>query len=121
MKKKNRQKFLVALGGVFVGAINGFFASGGGMLAVPIFEKFGKIENRKAHATAVLTMLPICVVSAIGYFATNTVDYSVLWPVMAGTIAGGIVGTVLLSKLKNSIISVIFGVLMLFAGIVMII
>ena len=121
MKEKNKKKFLVATGGLLVGIVNGFFGAGGGMLAVPILKTFGKIESKKAHATTVLTMLPICLISAVGCAISGTIDIGVLWPVLIGTVAGGIVGTMVLSRLKNNVISVIFGALMLCAGIILIV
>ena len=52
MKKK------ALLWGVPIGFINGFFASGGGIIAVLILQKFFSLEEKKAHATSIMIILP---------------------------------------------------------------
>ena len=55
MKKKNnlKQWLLDAIFGSIIGFINGFLGGGGGMVAVPLLEKIKKLDNKKAHATAI--------------------------------------------------------------------
>lgn len=106
--------------GLGVGGINGFFGAGGGMLVVPIFEHFLQVETKRAHATAVLTILPLCVVSAITYIFSGTgINISIL-PVAVGVVIGGVIGSILLVSLKNKIISFLFNIVMIIAGILMI-
>ena len=46
-----------------IGFLNGFFGSGGGVLAVGAMTRLGE-EEKRAHASAILAILPLCVVSA---------------------------------------------------------
>ena len=123
MKKEltKAQIALAVLSGVGVGFINGFLGAGGGMLVVPVLKFILKKEPKVAHATAVLVMLPICVVSGVSYLLNGHMDYNSLWQVAIGTFFGGLFGTVLMSKLRSSFVVVLFSVVMIGAGIFMIV
>ena len=51
--------------GLIIGFINGFFGGGGGMVCVPVLNNFVSLTDKKSHATAILIMLPLCVVSLL--------------------------------------------------------
>ena len=103
------------LGGLSVGIANSVFGGGGGMLAVPILRKFG-LEERKAHATAILVILPVSFLSFLVYFYKRLYDLSVLVPTALGVTAGGALGAVLLNKLPSKAVGIVFAQLQLFAG-----
>lgn len=117
MKEKSDLKLITALIGGLCGVANGFFGGGGGMIAVPLMIYALKIKTKVAHATAILVILPITVVSAIIYTAKGSLDFNLLIPVGLGVTAGGIIGAKLLGKLKVKAVTVIFSLVMLFAGI----
>ena len=95
--------------GIIIGFVNGLFGAGGGSLLVPALEKFAKFETRKAHATTVAVILPLCIVSAIVYTWGVDVDWrAALW-VSAGGVAGGVIGAKLLSKLSGAWLNILFG------------
>ena len=102
-----------------MGFINGFLGAGGGMLLVPFLTLFLKMEPRRAHATAIFIILPICITSAVFYLVHGIFDFGVFLPATIGTIIGGLVGSVLLCKLKNNVISAIFSFLLVGAGLYM--
>ena len=49
MNSKKGKNIKLALSGVAVGAVNGMFGAGGGMLAVPLLKRVG-LTQREAHA-----------------------------------------------------------------------
>ncbi len=108
---------ICALCGIFVGFFNGFFGGGGGMIVVPLLIFALGLQEKEAHATAILTILPISLVSAIVYIVKGNVDYSSLGLTTIGFILGGVVGAFLLKKLNNKVIRIIFSLLMIVAGI----
>lgn len=113
--------WLSLLGGVFVGVCNGFFGGGGGLIAVPVLAILLKMEEKFAHATAILVILPLSVFSAVVYLISNPLNWlEVLW-VGIGVIYGGIIGALLLKKLSNKALTIIFAVIMLIAGVRMVI
>ena len=102
--------------GVAVGSANGLFGGGGGMLAVPLLQKTG-LNGQKAHATAILVILPVSLFSFLLYAFNGFYDFSVLVPTALGVTFGGLLGAKLLKLLPMKIISVVFAFLQAFAGI----
>ena len=72
--QKIKQKFswLSALGGLAAGIINGLLGAGGGMVVVPMLQRAG-LEPKKAHATSVCVILPVCVFSSVLYLTSGRV------------------------------------------------
>ena len=101
--------------GVAVGSANGLFGGGGGMLAVPLLQKTG-LNGQKAHATAILVILPVSLFSFLLYAFSGFYDFSVLVPTALGVTFGGLLGAKLLKLLPMKIISLIFAFLQAFAG-----
>ncbi len=120
-RHKNKKNILIVFCGTVIGFINGFFGGGGGMVCVPMFEKFLKLKNKEAHATTLCVILPLCIVSSFIYIYKNSLDFIELMLVTGGAIIGGIIGAFLLKKLNSKWIRAIFAIVMLVAGIKMVI
>ncbi|MEG1519762.1 MAG: sulfite exporter TauE/SafE family protein, partial [Clostridia bacterium] len=103
-KKKSsvKQKLIMIASGIATGFANGFFGGGGGMITVPVLAKALKYEEKKAHATALLVILPISIFSSISYIAKGVIEWRTTLFVAAGVIVGGIVGAVFLKKISNN-------------------
>lgn len=106
---------LIYGGGVLVGAVSGFFGGGGGMLCVPLLEAYG-LDCKRAHATALLIILPICIVSASVYIANGYFDATAVLCSVIGVTLGAIVGALALDKLDSKVVAVIFAALMIAVG-----
>lgn len=102
---------------VAVGAINGLFGGGGGMLVVPLFTVLMGLEEKKAHSSAILTILPLSLVSGIIYLVRGDFALYSGGFVTIGVILGGILGTFAMKKLSNNVLAIIFYAVMIFAGI----
>lgn len=102
--------------GALVGAANSLFGGGGGMLAVPLLKNTG-LDDKSAHATAILLILPISLLSFILYFFRGFYNASVLIPTAIGVAAGGAVGAKLLGVLPVKAVNLAFAFLQLLAGI----
>ncbi len=115
---KNSKKTVLfsILTGAFAGLINGLFGGGGGMVVVPMLSTLLKYQSKKAHATAILIILPLSIVSGILYFVFGSFDFNAGIPVIIGAIIGGGVGAFLLSKLSAKWVVYIFCVIMAIAG-----
>jgi len=94
--------------GLIAGFISGFFATGGGMLLVPSFIYFLKIEDKKARATAALCILPMVVTSGIFYYQNNYIDWKLGALCALGGIPGGYLGAQLLKKLDAKYFKIAF-------------
>jgi len=120
MNRKLEVILLIILG-VAVGFVNGFLGAGGGMILVPLMIVITKMQPKIAHATAILVILPVCVSSGIFYIINNAFNLKIFIPCLIGTIIGGVLGTFILSKLKNNVITSIFSIVMIIAGVMMIV
>ena len=110
-KKTNR----LVCGGA-VGAANSLFGGGGGMIAVPLLGKTG-LDEKRAHATAILLILPISWFSFVLYAWRGYFEPSVLIPTALGVTAGGLLGAKLLGKLPVKTVNIVFALLQALAGV----
>ncbi len=112
-----KKKYLFALCGLFSGLVNGLFGAGGGLLAVPTLERIGGLETQKSHATALLAMLPLSIVSIAVYLIRTPFEWESVPFVALGVLPGSFVGARLLGKIPGKWIHRAFCVLMLAAGV----
>ena len=113
-KSKN---FKRVLAGWLTGAVNGLFGGGGGMVAVPILKNMLGYDEKRAHATAILVIAPVCLVSSITYIVNGYFIPSIVIPAAIGTAAGGMLGALMLDKLPTGIVNAVFIAVMIAAGV----
>ncbi|MCR1898221.1 sulfite exporter TauE/SafE family protein [Irregularibacter muris] len=106
--------------GLFTGFINGLFGSGGGTIIVPALVFLFGIEQQKSHATALLIILPLSIISSFIYFNNQLIDYPLTLKVSFGAIFGSYIGAKTLSKIPNKLLRKIFGVFMILAALRMV-
>lgn len=114
-----KKTFYSILIGLISGFINGIFGGGGGMIVVPMLTFILKKEEKIAHATAILIILPLSIVSAVMYIIFGKFNLGVGVPVGIGVILGGVAGALLLKKLSSKWVSFIFCLVMFGAGVKM--
>jgi uncharacterized membrane protein YfcA len=102
--------------GAVAGLCNGLFGSGGGIIVVPSMIYLLKVEEHDAHATAIAVILPLSLASILIYFSNNYFDWNIVWKVCAGSVLGAGLGARLLPKIPVGILSRIFAVFMIMAG-----
>ena len=118
IKQKNSKKALYScLTGVVVGAINGLFGGGGGMVLVPMLEQLLKVPPKNSHATALLIILPVSLVSGAFYALFGSFNITIGLPVLIGTTLGGLLGALALKKISSDLLIIIFNIVMIFAGV----
>ena len=119
MKNKTRL-ILFLVFSMVIGAINGIFGGGGGMLCVPLLKWLLKLDDKSSHATTVLIMAIISVPTLIVYITTLPFDLTSVTFVTLGVVVGGFIGSKLLKKLSNDTINIAFIILMFLASLKMI-
>jgi uncharacterized membrane protein YfcA len=99
------------LSGVLIGFVNGIFGSGGGTVCVYMLEKNG-MEAHKSHASTVLIILCVSIVSAIIYFFKANILWKNVLFASAGGVIGAGCGALLLCKIPEKWLHYIFGAVM---------
>ena len=115
MSTKNNKLF-TAVAGLGIGLINGLLGAGGGMLAVPLLKKMG-LSQKQAHANAVAVILPISILSATMYIFKDYVNLNDSFMYIPTGLLGAVAGTYILKKISPLWLKRIFGGLMVYAGI----
>ena len=106
-----------ALAGGAAGLVNGFFGGGGGMVLVPLLVLWCGLDQRKAFATSVAVILPLCVLSAAIYLFRGGVDFTAALPYLAGGLLGGLLGGKLFKRLNMVWLRRLFALLLLYGGV----
>lgn len=94
--------------GTLCGFLNGFFGSGGGVVAVPILEKEGCPPN-EAHATSVALIFLLSLLTAAFYGLTGGLDFDGAWKYIPWGVVGAVTGSIFLKKIKAQWLKRLFG------------
>lgn len=106
-----------AVSGALAGLINGFFGGGGGMLLVPMLARWCRLGQRRAFATSVAVILPLCAVSGALYLFRGGLDLAIALPYLAGGLAGGFLGGRLFGRADVDWLRRGFALLILYGGV----
>lgn len=112
-----KKKIVLALCGALIGFVNGFFGGGGGMICVPLLEGVLGFKNKVAHATTLLVIFPISLVSAAVYLLNGDLEFLSFATTATGVVVGGIFGAFALKVLPEKIVRILFVGLMIYGGI----
>ncbi len=115
-----KNKYKLAAIGIAAGLINGLFGSGGGTIVVPALVFLMKLEDYKAHATAIPIILPLSIISVTIYLLNNKISLKIALLVAIGGIGGSYVGAKLLNKIPVKYLRKIFGGVIIYTAIRMI-
>ena len=113
---KHNSKLITS--GLLAGVVNGLLGSGGGIILVPLFLSWIKLEGKKAFATSVSVTLPLSLATmAVCYFGGEVPSFSKVLPYLIGGAVGGIVAGTLLKKLSVVWLRRVFGALLIIGGV----
>ena len=108
-------KFVLA--GALTGAVNGFFGGGGGCILVPLLAGLCSVEQKKAFATSVAVIFPLCVLSAGIYLLRGHLEWMTALPYLLGGAAGGWLGGKWFRQVRLPRLKRWFGLMLLAGGI----
>ena len=117
MSEKQSKAPWYALAGGAAGVVNGFFGGGGGQVLVPLLAGKCGLDQRKAFATSVAVIAPLCALSAGIYWFRGQLDPVMALPYLAGGLVGGWVGGKVFKKLSMVWLRRGFALLILYGGI----
>ncbi|MGI6703484.1 MAG: sulfite exporter TauE/SafE family protein [Clostridia bacterium] len=110
---------LIAIG-LVTGICNGLFGSGGGTILVPAMVFLLGIEDHKAHATAIMVILPLSILSTIIYYRGSFIDWPTTLRVVSGGMVGSFIGARIFNRIPAYVLRKIFGAFMIIAAIRMV-
>ena len=129
MKAKSRL-FAVTIGALAAGITNGLLGAGGGIILIfvlapalgGLYEKGEEFYKRRdLMAISLSVMLPVSAVSALRYGLKGMLDMEFIPKIILPAIIGGIIGGILLDKLKENFIMKLFAFLVIYSGLAMIV
>ena len=127
--KRNRmpawmRALLLAFFGFLAGFANGLLGAGGGIVIVLALTKLmteTELEHRDLYANALCVMLPISALSCARYALAGNFSAEGFGVYVLPAIGGGLVGGLLLSRLNAPILKKLFGALVIWSGILLIV
>ena len=117
MKEKHSGSLWYALAGGAAGVVNGFFGGGGGQVLVPMLAGKCGLDQRRAFATSVAVIAPLCALSAGIYWFRWQLDPALALPYLIGGLAGGFVGGKVFQKVSMVWLRRGFALLILYGGV----
>lgn len=112
-----REKWRYAIAGGLAGLANGLFGGGGGSVFVPLLTRYCKLDQRKAFATSVAVIAPLCALSAGIYWFRGDLELTAALPYLIGGLAGGLIGGKVFRKLSMVWLRRGFALLILYGGV----
>ena len=82
----------------------------------PLLSALG-VRGKKSHATALMVIVPLSLVSAILYLVQGRVTVMDALPWLPGSLLGAYLGSRLMPKISTGWLKLVFGGLMLWGGI----
>lgn len=118
-KKKDTSIWIKLVTGAIIGFVNGFWGGGGGMICVPLLTQVIRLPEKKSHATTLLIMLPLSIVSLIVYIIRGNMPWFDAFRIGIGFVVGGVIGALLLKLLSNMWLGILFSMIIMAGGLKM--
>lgn len=119
LRIKNLPIILFCVFSFLAGAINGFLGTGGGIVFVFMLTYLTNNRTNDNYATSLCAVLFISFIGLFAYIRNTNVDFKIIGQVCLPAILGGIVGAILIDKLKPKWLNSIFAILIIYSGISM--
>lgn len=87
------------------------------MVLVPMLTGRCGLDQRRAFATSVAVILPLCALSSVIYFFRGGLDLTAALPYLLGGLAGGFLGGKLFKNLNMDWLRRGFALLILYGGV----
>ena len=119
-REKGYTLIRILLMGLLAGVANGLLGAGGGILVVfGLSGLMKEYEPGDLYASALCVMLPVSVVSCIRYALGGNLSTEGFDVYVLPAILGGLLGGILLGRLKGTFLKKLFGGLVIYSGILL--
>jgi uncharacterized membrane protein YfcA len=104
--------------GLFAGIVSGFVGVGGGVVIVPALVFFLGLTQHQAQGTSLfILVMPVGILAVMNYSKTANINWSYGLIIALAFILGGYFGSKLSLKMSPSLVKLIFGLIMAFVSI----
>lgn len=112
-----KQRIKLGLAASAAGLVNGAFGGGGGMVLAPMLTLWCGMEQKRALATCVAVIFPLCALSASVYVLRGGFDWLSALPYLIGGGIGGAVGGLLFGRVHGRWLRRLFAAFLLYGGV----
>lgn len=106
--------------GFVAGILGGGLGVGGGIILVPLLVAIG-LGRHQAHATSLAAIVFISTAGAIRFGVSGEIDLLAGVTIGIGGIVGSVIGATVMNRVSSRALTIVFGVVLLVAGLRMII
>lgn len=117
IEKQSNNIIVKLLTGAIIGFVNGFWGGGGGMICVPLLMYVLKVPEKNSHATTLLIMLPLSIASLVVYLLNGNIEWLKALNIGGGFVIGGILGALILKKISNIWLGIVFSIIIIAGGV----
>lgn len=112
---------ILVLIGIVAGILSGFIGVGGGVVIVPALVYFLGLTQHQAQGTSLfILLLPVGILAVINYSKAQNINWTFGAVVAVAFVIGGYFGSKLSLRLSPGIVKLVFGILMAYVSIRMI-
>jgi uncharacterized membrane protein YfcA len=107
--------------GVIAGILSGFVGVGGGIIIVPaLVYSLGMTQHAAQGTSLFILLLPVGILAVYNYSKTDNINWKFGLIVALTFVVGGYIGSKLSLKLSPGMVKLIFGIIMAFVSLKMI-
>ncbi len=99
--------------GIAGGLFAGLFGVGGGLIMVPLFISWLKLDRKCAHATSLVVIIPLALVASYGYARSDNVSWMSAGALLVGALGGAVLGARYLQVIPKRRLQIIFTIVLL--------
>lgn len=99
--------------GFFCGIISGLFGIGGGIVYVPFFYLFLKLDLRTAMGTSLCIIVPTALSGAVSHFRMGNIHFSKIGMLILGAVLGALVGSFIAYRLPQKALQQIYAIFLI--------
>jgi len=105
---------------LLISIVSGIFAGmgmGGGTFLIPLITLLMNVKQEVAQCINLLVFIPMAIVDVIIYSKQKMIDYKNWWIISLPAVAVSVLGAMLATNIKSSILKIIFGAFISLIGV----
>ena len=119
--KEKRSDTILALSAIFAGIINVLVGAGGGVLIIFAMQFFMREINEKSvYAITNTAIMVLSLLSLFSYLDSGELQIAELAPFIVPALVGGLIGALLLGRIKTKHLRFIFAAITFYSGVRMV-